>query len=181
MSLDELLWLISRAAALTAFFVLAASLITGQALRTAIFGPRLRNRELAGLHEFLTICWLPFVALHLIALTLDRVAQITPLDLVVPFRVPYASLAVGLGTIGFDLLVVVALSSYLRSRLRPVAWRWLHRTSYVVFATFVVHAVLAGSDVTRSLILAPLAAVVSFLVITTLARVLFGRTSGVEA
>jgi methionine sulfoxide reductase heme-binding subunit len=180
-SIDELLWLTSRAAALTAFFLLAASLITGQALRTAIFAGRLRNRQLATLHEFLTVCWLPFVLLHVAALSLDGVARIAPLDLVIPFRVAYATIPIGLGTMGFDLLAVVLVSSYLRSRLGPLTWRWLHRASYVMFAAFVLHALLAGTDVMRSAVLAPSAAIVSFIAITTLARVLFGRTTGVEA
>ena len=181
MTVDELLWLTSRAAALTAFFVLAASMITGQALRTAIFAGRLRNRDLARLHEFLTVCWLPFIGLHVIALTLDGVARIAPLDLIVPFRVSYAPLPIGLGTIGLDLLLVVVVSGYLRSRLGPLTWRWLHRAAYAMFAVFVLHALLAGSDVMRAIVLAPLAAVVSFMLITTLARILFGRTTGAEA
>ncbi len=64
MSLDQLLWLTSRASALTAFFVLAATLVTGQALRSAMFEGAVRNRDLSNLHRFLTVCWVPFVALH---------------------------------------------------------------------------------------------------------------------
>ena len=181
MSLDQLLWLTSRASALTAFFVLAATLVTGQALRSAMFEGAVRNRDLSNLHPFLTVCWVPFVALHVLAMMLDAVARIGPLDIVIPFRVSYAALPIGLGTIGFDLLLIVTATGYLRAHLDPAAWRWLHRLSYVMFGVFLLHALLAGTDFARPVVLAPAAAVVAFIAITSLARMVFGRlktTSG---
>ena len=175
MSLDQLLWLTSRAAALTAFFVLAAALITGQALRSAMFEGAMRNRDLSSLHRFLTVCWVPFVGLHVAAMTLDAVARISPIDLVIPLQVSYAGLAIGLGTIGFDLLLVVTVTSYLRRQLDPLAWRWLHRLSYPMFGLFALHALLGGTDFARPLVLAPAAGVVAFVVIVSLARLAFGR------
>jgi sulfoxide reductase heme-binding subunit YedZ len=174
-SLDQLLWLTSRAAALTAFFVLSAALLTGQALRSAIFDGAMRNRDLSSLHRFLTVCWVPFVVLHVLAITLDAVARVGPIDLVIPFRVSYAGLAIGLGTVGFDLLLVVTVTSYLRRHLDPIAWRWLHRLSYLMFALFALHALLAGTDFARPLVLAPAAGVVAFIAILSLARLAFGR------
>ncbi len=175
MSLDQLLWLTSRAAALTAFFILAAALITGQALRSSVFEGAMRNRDLSSLHRFLTVCWAPFVALHVLALTLDAVARVGPIDVLIPFRVSYAALPIGLGTIGFDLLVIVTVTGYLRGHLDPAAWRWLHRLSYVMFGVFALHALLAGTDFARPLVLAPAAGVVAFIAITSLARLAFGR------
>jgi sulfoxide reductase heme-binding subunit YedZ len=174
-SLDQLLWLTSRAAALAAFFVIAAALLTGQALRSAMFEGAVRNRDLSNVHRFLTVCWVPFVALHLLAMTLDAVARIGPLDLVIPFRVSYAAFPIGLGTIGFDLLLIVTVTGYLRSRLDPAAWRWLHRLSYVMFGIFLLHALLAGTDFARPVVLAPAAGVVAFIAITSVARLVFGR------
>jgi sulfoxide reductase heme-binding subunit YedZ len=174
-SLDQLLWLTSRAAALTAFFVIAAELLTGQALRTAMFDGAVRNRDLSNVHRFLTVCWVPFVVLHVLAMTLDAVARIGPLDVVIPFRVAYAALPIGLGTIGFDLLLIVTVTAYLRSQLDPTAWRWLHRLSYVMFGVFLLHALLAGTDFARPIVLAPAAGVVAFIAISTVARLVFGR------
>jgi DMSO/TMAO reductase YedYZ heme-binding membrane subunit len=117
----------------------------------------------------------PFVALHVLAMTLDAVARIGPLDLVIPFRVSYAALPIGLGTVGFDLLLIVTITSYLRGHLDPAAWRWLHRLSYVMFGVFLLHALLAGTDFARPIVLAPAAAVVAFIAISTVARLVFGR------
>src|SRR5207249_3509601 len=155
--------------------VLAAALVTGQALRSAMFEGAMRNRELSSLHRFLTICWVPFVLLHVVTITIDSVARVSPIDLVIPFRVAYAALPVGLGAIGFDLLLIVTVTSYLRRRLDPTTWRWLHRLSYVMFGVFALHALLAGSDFARPLVLAPAAGVVAFIAIVSLARLAFGR------
>ena len=175
MSIDQFLWLTSRAAALTAFFVLSAALVTGQAMRSAMFEGAMRNRDLSNLHRFLTVCWVPLVGLHVLAITLDAVARVSPIDLVIPFRVSYAAVAIGLGTIGFDLLIVITVTSYMRRRLDPIAWRWLHRLSYLMFALFALHALLAGTDFSRPVVLAPAAGVIAFMAIVSLARLAFGR------
>jgi DMSO/TMAO reductase YedYZ heme-binding membrane subunit len=172
---EQLAWEIARAAALSAFFAISASLVTGQALRSAVFEGALPNRDLLRLHQFLTLCWLPLVGIHIAAITLDGVARLSPLDWVLPFRVAYAPLAIGLGTVGFDLLLLVAVSSYLRPRIDAAAWRWLHRLSYLMFGAFALHGLLAGTDFARVVVLAPAAAVLVFVTVLSLARLAFGR------
>ena len=86
-STDLILWYAARAAALAAFFVLAASLLTGMAIRTAYLAPVARNRAVVAVHGFLTWFWVPLVVVHVTALVLDATSRITPLDLLVPFRV----------------------------------------------------------------------------------------------
>ena len=142
MSTDQLLWLTSRTAALTAFVVLLAAILTGQALRTSLLDGWVRKRAVADLHQFLTVCWLPLVAVHVAAVTLDAVSRLSWLDVLVPFRSSYAALPIGLGTCAFDLLIVVTVTSYLRDRISPPTWRWLHRLSYLMFALFGLHALL---------------------------------------
>ena len=71
--------------------------------------------------------------------------------------------------------MLVTIAAYLRDHLDPAAWRWLHRLSYVMFGVFVLHALLAGTDFARPVVLAPAAGVAAFIAITTLARLVFGR------
>ena len=177
MTADQALWDTTRVAALTSFFVLSASIVTGQALRSSLFEGVVPNRALLTLHRFLTVCWLPLIALHVLAITLDSVSQVSAVDVLMPFRVSYAAIPVGLGTIGFDLLLIVTVTSYLRARIDPATWRWLHRLAYPMFALFVFHGLLAGTDFSRSYVLALLAGVIAFVVVLTVARVIFGRLS----
>jgi sulfoxide reductase heme-binding subunit YedZ len=155
MSTDLILWYAARVAALAAFFVLAASLLTGMAIRTAYLAPVARNRTIVAVHGFLTWFWVPLVVVHVSALLLDATSRITPLDLFIPFRVDEGSgsrLAIGLGTIGLLLLTLIAATSALRRLMRPVVWRWIHRLSYPMFVVFLVHAQLAGSDFSQAVI-----------------------------
>ncbi len=147
---DLVLWYAARAAAMSAFLVLSMSLLTGMALRTALLGALARNKAVLALHTFLSWFWVPLVLAHAGCLLLDGTARIGVLDLIVPFRVAYAPLAVGLGTVGLVLLLLVGITSAVRRRLAPRVWRWIHRLSYPMFAIFLVHAQLAGSDFSRT-------------------------------
>ena len=149
MSPDVILWYAARAAALAAFFVLAASLLTGMAIRTAYLAPVARNRAVIAVHGFLAWFWVPLVVVHLTALVLDATSRITPLDVLVPFRVNEeagSQLAIGLGTVGLLVLVLIAVTSSLRRFMRPSVWRWIHRLTYPMFGIFLIHAQLAGTD-----------------------------------
>ncbi len=174
-TLDEIFWLGSRVAALTAFFVLAGAVLSGVALRTSIFENWSRGRALSETHRFLTILWIPLVLLHVALIVADRTSHLRPVDAVVPFQAPYATLAIGLGTIGLDLLIVVTVTSYLRRTLGATAWRWCHRLSYLMFGVFFVHAQLAGTDFTRPVISAVAWGVLAVIAVLSVARVAFGR------
>jgi sulfoxide reductase heme-binding subunit YedZ len=169
------LWYAARVAALAAFFVLSASLVTGTALRTALLAPVARNRAVLELHAFLSWFWVPLVGVHVGALLLDGTARVGVLDTVVPFRVEYARVAVGLGTVGFLLLLLVGTTSALRRRMSPRLWRWIHRLSYPMFVLFLVHAQLAGSDFSRTAISLAGWATLGAVIVLTLVRAGGGR------
>ena len=83
------------------------------------------------------------------SLVLDQTARVSPLDLVVPFLASYDAggrLALGLGTIGLDLFVLVAITGWLKSRMGARAWIWVHRLSYLAYAAMFLHAVFGGTD-----------------------------------
>src|SRR5437899_7412339 len=110
MTLDQFFWVLSRVTGLASYAALAVALVTGLALRTAVLDWLGSNRALRSLHEFTALLWIPLGVLHLLALLLDRTARVTPLDLVIPFRVPYGTLAIGLGTIALEIFAVVAVT-----------------------------------------------------------------------
>ena len=180
--MDLILWCAARAAALAAFFVLAASLLTGMAIRTAYLAPLARNRAVVAVHGFLTWFWVPLVVVHVTALVLDATSRITPLDLLVPFRVNEGTgsrLAVGLGTVGLLLLVLIAATSALRRYMRPSVWRWIHRLTYPMFVIFLIHAQLAGTDFSQIAISLAAWATLGGLVALALVRAAGGRMTGI--
>jgi methionine sulfoxide reductase heme-binding subunit len=175
MDWDLLFWVLARVAGMTAFVALSISLLSGLALRTAVLDRLVSNRALVAAHEFTTLLWAPFGLLHLGALLLDRTARVGPLDLLVPFAVPYGTLAIGLGTVSAEIFALVALAAWLRRRLNAQLWQWLHRLAYLAFALAFLHALLAGSDFSDPLISAVTWAIAGALATLSIARLLWGR------
>jgi sulfoxide reductase heme-binding subunit YedZ len=178
---DLVFWYAARAAALTAFFVLSASLVTGMALRTALLANLARNRAVLALHSFLSTFWVPLVAVHVVCLVLDGTSRIGWLDVIVPFRMAYATVAIGLGSVGFLLLLLVGITSAMRRRMSPRVWRWIHRLSYPMFGIFLLHAQLAGTDFSRTWISITGWATLGALVMLALPRAAGGRVEAPEA
>ncbi len=175
MDLDLLLWGIARVTGLASFMTLAIALGTGVALRTSVLDWLGSNRAMRALHDFSNALWLPLGAVHVLAIVLDRTARLSALDVVAPFRVPYGTLAIGLGTITFDVFALVVLTSFVRRRLDQTLWRWIHRLSYVAFAALFAHAVLSGSDFSSPVVSALAWSTAFALGILAIARILWGR------
>lgn len=179
MDADTFTWVLARVAGLAAFAALAISLLSGAALRTAVLDWLASNRALRSLHEFTAILWMPLGALHMLALLLDHTARIGVADLFIPFRVDYgdprATLAYGLGTLTFELLLLVAITGWLRRRMNAGLWRWIHRLSYLAFVLLFLHAVLGGSDFSDPVVSALTWSTAFALATISLARVLWGR------
>jgi sulfoxide reductase heme-binding subunit YedZ len=168
-------WFIARITGLTAFAVLSLSVLSGEALRTSVLDFLATNRAIRKLHDFTTPLWLPLAFAHVIALLLDRTAQIRPIDVLVPFLTGYGQLAIGLGTIAFDIIMVVTVTSWLRSRMNNTLWTWIHRTSYVGFVALFFHAALSGTDFDAPLVSALAWSTAAALGILGLSRVIWGR------
>lgn len=155
MTLDtELIWVLARSTGTAALVALTLSVLTGIALRTGTFAWLSHNRGVRVVHGFLTLLWIPLGLGHVIALLFDRYAQIGLLDLVVPFGVSYGRVAIGLGTISAQLIVVVLLSTWLRSRLTVGLWRGFHRLSYIAFAAAFAHGIMSGTDLANPVVAA---------------------------
>jgi sulfoxide reductase heme-binding subunit YedZ len=178
-NVDTFLWILARVTGLSAAAALAISLLTGLALRSALLDWLTTNRALRSTHEFTAVLWIPLGLLHMLLLLLDASVRtpITPIDLVVPFRVPYGTLAIGLGTLTFDVFVLVAVTGWLRRRMNAFAWRWTHRLSYVACALLFLHAVLGGSDFSAPQVSAIAWSAATILAVLSLSRILWGRLS----
>ncbi len=92
-----------------------------------------------------------------------------------PFQVSYAPLAIGLGTVSLDIIVVVTVTSWLKRRMNDRVWRWIHRLSYVAFVTLFIHGLRSGTDFDAPLISAVSWSVALGIALLALSRVLFGR------
>jgi len=168
-------WIVARATGVAAYIALCLAVLSGIALRTSVLDFLATNRALRSLHDFVTWVWIPLGLAHVATLLLDKTAQIAPLDLVVPFQVGYAPVAIGLGTLSLDIVVLVTVTSWLRRKMDDRLWRWLHRTSYVAFGTLFLHALLSGTDFSSPLISSISWSVALGIGLLAASRILFGR------
>jgi len=146
--MDLFLWELARASGLAAYTAVCIAVITGLAPRTAALRFLAQNRAVRALHDFSPLLVIPLSLLHVVALLLDATARITVRDLLVPFVASYGQLAIGLGTISLDLLVLVLVTTWLRPRMGNPVWQLFHRLSYVAFVALFFHSILSGTDLT---------------------------------
>lgn len=141
-------WLASRAAGITAFALVSASVTLGLAMATKVLRGRVKPPVLAKLHEHLALAGLVAIAVHGITLLGDRWLHAGPLGVLVPFAIGYRPVFTGLGIIAAYLAALLGLSFYARRRIGAKRWRSLHRLTLVVYVLGVVHALGAGTDAT---------------------------------
>ena len=175
MTADQFFWVLARVTGLGSYAALAIALVTGIALRTAVFDWLGSNRAVRGLHEYTIVLWIPLAALHVVSLLLDTTARVGWLDVVVPFQSTYGTLAIGVGALSLDVLVMVTVAAYLKRRMRKNLWLWVHRMAYVAFALIFLHAVLSGTDFSDPAVSAITWGSAAALLTLAVARLLGGR------
>lgn len=169
------LWLATRATGLAAYIALCVTVLSGIALRTSVLDWLAKNRAMRALHDWTAWLWIPLGALHVLTLVFEKAARIGLADLVVPFRVDYGTVAIGLGTLSLDLLVVITVTSWMRRRMNDALWRWIHRTSYLMFVLVFLHSSLSGTDFSAPLVSAISWSVAGALALLAASRIVFGR------
>lgn len=144
--LNGLLWYATRAAGEVALVFLTAVVALGVMSAVRFGGRRVPRFVLAGLHRNLTLAGLGFLVVHIAAAVLDTYAPIHLADTVVPFASAYRPIWLGLGALAFDTLLVLTMTSLLRTRIGLRRWRTLHWAAYACWALAVVHALGTGTD-----------------------------------
>lgn len=143
---NPFMWYATRAAAVSAYILLALTVVMGLA-RSLARAARIRVSWLVEEnHQILATITAVFVALHLLTLLLDPLIPFSLLNLLLPVNEPYSPFAVTLGVIALYGMVAVLFSSWLRARMSYSSWRTLHYASFVTFWLVTIHGVFAGSD-----------------------------------
>jgi methionine sulfoxide reductase heme-binding subunit len=142
---DPTFWLLARASGLTAYAMLTASVLAGLVLKSRPFRS-LKPAAVTDTHRFLALVGLGAIALHGVALVLDRTVHLSPAALLVPGASSYRPLPVAIGVLAAELMLVVYASFALRRRIGTRNWRRLHWATYAIFAAATVHGLAAGTD-----------------------------------
>lgn len=148
------LWYFGRGAGVSALILFSLVVVLGIVVRKGRPLPGLPRFSVAAVHRTTSLTALGFLVLHVGSLLFDPYAQLRLFDTVVPFFGSYRPVWQGLGTLAFDLVLLLIGSSLLRHRIGLSAWRWLHWSAYLAWPVAVAHAVGNGTDGTSTWMLA---------------------------
>jgi predicted ferric reductase len=149
---EQLFWYTARAAGITAWALLSASVLWGLALSTRALGRRPRRPWLLDLHRYLGGLAVVFTGVHIASIVADSYVHFGLTDVLVPLASSWKPVPVALGIVGLYLLLAVELSSLVRDRLPRTVWHTTHLLSIPLFVLTTLHLLLAGSDAGNTLL-----------------------------
>ena len=145
--LESPLWYLSRSTGIAALLALTLTTALGVAATArALASPRWPRFATQALHRNAALLSLVLLAVHVVATDADTYVELSWWALVDPGASTYARFGVALGTVALDLLIVVAVTGLLRTRMPHRAWRLVHQCSYAAWPLAVVHFLLTGTD-----------------------------------
>jgi methionine sulfoxide reductase heme-binding subunit len=140
-------WYLARGTGAVALVLLTASVVIGILGSVRFVAARWPRFAIDSVHRDVSLLVIVVLVIHVVTSVLDGFAPITLLDGVIPFNSPYRPLWLGLGTLSFDLLVAIAITSLIRRRLGYRTWRTVHWLAYASWPVAVLHGLGTGSDV----------------------------------
>ena len=169
-------WYAARAGGVLAYLLVSASVLAGILLAGKVRVPGLPRFAVEDVHRFLGILAGVFIAVHVGSVALDTVVPFSLSQLVVPFTAGYRPLATGLGVVAVELLLAVAVTNRLRSRLPYRFWRRAHYATLAVWLLATFHGILSGTDRQQTWLLVLYGVTVAIVVGAATLR--FGRAPG---
>lgn len=173
------LWWASRAFGFVSYLALWLSMLTGVMLSTQKLPKRFDRKVLFELHQQWTLAAVIATALHVLAVVTHPEAGVGVLGSLVPYASRQLTGPVALGVFAMWGLGVVAVSSWLRSRIKPTTWRVIHTLAFGAFLIALAHSIAAGTDTEAPAVQWMYALTGSVLVLAIVVRVVsiaFART-----
>jgi len=130
--------------------LLTAVIVLGIATTTRREGQIWPRFLSARLHRNISLMALVFLELHIATAVLDPFAHLGLRDAVIPFASNYRPLWLGMGVVASELVIALAITSALRSRITYRVWRTIHWVAYACWPLALLHGIGTGSDVRTS-------------------------------
>lgn len=144
--MTDALWYFARGSGVVSLILLTVVVALGIGTRSGRTAFGLPRFAVSLLHRNAALLAVVFLAGHVLSLLFDPYAQLKVLDLVLPFAGTYRPFWLGLGTLGFDLLLALVVTSLLRHRIGVRAWRAVHWLAYLCWPVALMHGLGTGTD-----------------------------------
>jgi DMSO/TMAO reductase YedYZ heme-binding membrane subunit len=169
------LWFLTRSSGLVSLALLSATIVLGVVASVGWTTQRWPRFLSQNVHRNISLLCIVFVGVHVVTTVADGYVPIGFLDAILPFHSPYRPLYVGLGALGFDLLVAVLITSGLRHRIGFASWRFVHWLAYLCWPIALVHALGTGSDTSLPVVIVTEALCAAAVLGAVAWRILAGR------
>ncbi|HXR73356.1 ferric reductase-like transmembrane domain-containing protein [Actinocrinis sp.] len=140
------LWYTSRATGVVSLIMLTGVVVLGVAVQKHGRLPGLPRFAVVGLHRSISLLSVAFLAIHIVTAVADSYVNIRLTDAIIPFAASYEPLWLGLGTVAFDLILALIITSLLRARIGHRTWRWVHWLAYLSWPVSVAHSLGSSTD-----------------------------------
>ena len=144
--MTDALWYFARGSGVVSLVLLTVVVVLGIGARSGRPAFGLPRFVVSLLHRNAALLAVVFLVGHVVSLLFDPYAQLRIFDLVVPFAGNYRPVWQGLGTLGFDLLAAIVVTSLLRHRLGARVWRIVHWLAYLSWPVALLHGLGTGTD-----------------------------------
>jgi len=147
------MWYTSRATGVVSLVLMSLVVIIGLMVNRQGRLPGMHGFVVLGLHRYLSLLSITFLAVHIATAVLDSFVNISVAASVIPFVSAYEPLWLGLGTVAFDLMIAIIITSLLRAHLGRLTWKAVHWLAYASWPLAVVHSVYSSKDMQRGALL----------------------------
>jgi predicted ferric reductase len=152
------LWYSSRATGVVSLVLLTVVAVLGIVVNRQGRLPGLPAFAGLGLHRYLSLLTVAFLAVHILTAVADPFVSIRLAAAVIPFASAYQPLWLGLGAVCLDLMAVIIVTSLLRRRIGRRPWRAVHWLAYLSWPVALVHSIGSSTDMRGGPLLATAAA-----------------------
>ena len=143
---SQVWWFATRSTGIAALVLLTASMVLGILTSSRYARPNLPRFVTMGLHRNVSLLVLAFLTMHIVTTVVDSFAPVSWTDALLPFAGTYRPFWLGLGTVAFDLLLALIITSLLRERIGYPIWRAVHWAAYAAWPVALMHGLGTGSD-----------------------------------
>jgi DMSO/TMAO reductase YedYZ heme-binding membrane subunit len=139
-------WFLTRGTGAISLLMLTGVVVLGIAGSVGWASRRWPRFITQGLHRNLSLLAVAFLGVHVATAVFDSYAPIRWVDALVPFGASYRPVWLGLGAVGFDLLLALVVTSLVRVRLGYRSWKAIHWLAYACWPVALMHGLGTGSD-----------------------------------
>ena len=140
------LWYASRATGVVSLILLSAVMIIGMLVNRQGRLPGLSAFAGLSLHRFTSLLAVGFLALHILTAVAEPLAGVGLAAAIIPFVAADKPFWLGLGTVSFDLMAALIVTSLLRRHIGRRCWRAVHWLAYACWPAALAHSIGSNPD-----------------------------------